>query len=145
MKFGLIFLMAMLPLLASAAENQEYVILLHGLCRTSRSMVPMERALSKAGYHVLNVDYPSRTASIEKLSEDAIGRAVADCSESRRDENSFCHALARRHFGPQLFVAACDSAAWPRGDARPAEPRQRSGGQTGFVVDFQKTQRPGGQ
>ncbi len=79
MKFALIIIMAMLPLLASAIENQEFVILLHGLCRTSRSMVPMERALSTNGYHVLNVDYPSRTAAIEKLSEDAIGRAVADC------------------------------------------------------------------
>ena len=82
MKFALIIVMATFPLLASAAENQEYVILLHGLCRTSRSMAPMERALSKAGYHVLNVDYPSRTASIDKLSEDAIGRAVADCQKA---------------------------------------------------------------
>ena len=81
MKFSLIFAMAMLPLFASAAENQEYVILLHGLCRTSRSMVPMERALSQAGYRVLNVDYPSRTASVEKLSEDAIGPAVKGCEK----------------------------------------------------------------
>jgi len=71
--------MAMLPLLVPAAENQEYVILLHGLCRTSRSMVPMERALSKSGYQVLNVDYRSRTAPVEKLSDDAIGQALTDC------------------------------------------------------------------
>src|ERR1035438_7551415 len=82
MKFSLIILMAILPLLSSAAENQEYVILLHGLCRTSRSMLPMERALSKTGYHVLNVGYPSRTASVEKLSDDAIGRAVTDCQQA---------------------------------------------------------------
>ena len=80
MKFCL-FLLAMLPVLSSATENQESVILLHGLCRTSRSMAPMERALSAAGYRVLNVDYPSRTASIEQLSEDAIGRVVADCQK----------------------------------------------------------------
>jgi triacylglycerol lipase len=79
MKFSLIILMAMLPLLSSAAENQEYVILLHGLCRTSRSMVPMKRALSESGYQVLNVDYPSRSGSIEKLSDEAIGGAVSDC------------------------------------------------------------------
>jgi pimeloyl-ACP methyl ester carboxylesterase len=81
LKTLIILVMAILPLLSSAVENQECVILLHGLCRTSRSMVPMERALLKTGYHVLNVDYPSRTASIEKLSEDAISRAVADCSK----------------------------------------------------------------
>jgi hypothetical protein len=78
----LIILMATIPLLVSAAESQEYVILLHGLCRTSRSMVPMERALTAAGYHVLNLDYPSRTAAIEKLSDDAIGRAVAGCQKA---------------------------------------------------------------
>src|ERR1039457_2113149 len=79
MKFFLIIAMAMLPLLSSAAENQEYVILLHGLCRSSRSMVPMKRALSESGYQVLNVDYPSRSGSIEKLSDEAIGGAVSDC------------------------------------------------------------------
>ena len=78
-KFRLILFLAMISQLTSATENQDYVILLHGLCRTSRSMAPMERALSVSGYHVLNVDYPSRTAAIEKLSEDAIGRAVTDC------------------------------------------------------------------
>ena len=81
MKFSLIILMAMLPLLSSAAENQEYVILLHGLCRSSRSMVPMKRALSESGYQVLNVDYPSRSGSIDKLSDEAIGGAVSDCQQ----------------------------------------------------------------
>ncbi len=44
-------------------------------------MVRMESALAKAGYHVVNVDYPSRTASIEQSSELAIGGAVADCQK----------------------------------------------------------------
>ena len=79
MKFCLIIAMALLPLIASATENQEYVILLHGLCRTGRSMIPMGQALSQAGYKVVNMEYPSRSASIEKLSDDAIGHAVADC------------------------------------------------------------------
>jgi pimeloyl-ACP methyl ester carboxylesterase len=81
MKCCLVILLALIPMLTSATENQECVILLHGLCRTSRSMLPMERALSASGYHVLNVDYPSRTASVKQLSEDAIGRAVADCQK----------------------------------------------------------------
>lgn len=70
-------------MLTTATENQECVILLHGMCRTSRSMVPMATALAAAGYRVLNVDYPSRTAAIETLSEDAIGRAVAEAMERR--------------------------------------------------------------
>jgi triacylglycerol lipase len=82
MKFSLIMAMAMLPLLSPATENQEFVILLHGLCRTDRSMAPMEKSLSAAGYQVVNVDYPSRSATIEKLSEDAIGRAVSECERN---------------------------------------------------------------
>jgi triacylglycerol lipase len=93
MKFFLI-IMALVPMLASASENQEYVILLHGLCRTSRSMIPMARTLSQAGYKIVNVDYPSRTASIDKLSEDAVGRAVADCRQAGATKIDFVtHSL----------------------------------------------------
>jgi triacylglycerol lipase len=72
-----------LILMATVASSpvfgaQEEVILLHGMCRTSRSMVKMECALIDLGYKVRNVDYPSRTASIQKLADDAIGNAVAD-------------------------------------------------------------------
>jgi len=72
----------MLPLPSSATENREYVILLHGLCRTGRSMIPMGQALAQAGFKVLNMDYPSRAASIEKLSDDVIRRAVVDCKRT---------------------------------------------------------------
>jgi pimeloyl-ACP methyl ester carboxylesterase len=41
-------------------------------------MAKMERALTEAGYQVQNVNYPSRSASIEHLADDAIGKAVAD-------------------------------------------------------------------
>ena len=71
--------MAMVAISSPAFSAQEEVILLHGHCRTSRSMVKMEKALAEAGYRVRNVDYPSRTASIQKLTEDAVGGAVADC------------------------------------------------------------------
>ena len=47
--------------------QNEAVILLHGLCRTSRSMKKMEIALVAEGYTVINIDYPSRTATIEEL------------------------------------------------------------------------------
>ena len=45
-------------------------------------MIPMGQALSQAGYKVVNMDYPSRSASIEKLSDDAIGQAVSDCQRN---------------------------------------------------------------
>ncbi len=71
--------MAMSAISAPAFSAPEEVILLHGLCRTSRSMAKMERALTEAGYEVQNVDYPSRTASVQQLADDAIGKAVGDC------------------------------------------------------------------
>lgn len=66
----------------TGTPTTENVILLHGLCRTSHSMVKIAGALTKAGYTVRNVDYPSRTAHIQKLADDAIGKAVADCQQS---------------------------------------------------------------
>lgn len=54
----------------------ELVVVLHGMCRTSRSMAKMARALERAGYTVLNLDYPSRTAPIEALADLAIGQAM---------------------------------------------------------------------
>lgn len=75
------------------AQNEE-VILLHGLCRTSRSMAKMERALTNAGFKTRNVNYPSRTAPIEKLADDAIGKAVADCEKDGATKIDFVtHSL----------------------------------------------------
>ena len=71
--------MATVAITSPAFSAPEEVILLHGLCRTSRSMAKMERALTEAGYKVKNVDYPSRSAPVPKLADDAIGKAVGDC------------------------------------------------------------------
>lgn len=57
----------------------EHVILLHGMCRTSRSMARLERALCDCGYTVHNVDYPSRSACVAELSQQVISRALAEC------------------------------------------------------------------
>jgi len=61
----------------STSLAAEHVILLHGMCRTSASMRVLERELRESGYSVANVDYPSRKASAERLSEEAIGDALA--------------------------------------------------------------------
>ena len=71
--------MATVAITSSAFSAPEEVILLHGLCRTTRSMTKMERALTEAGYKVRNVSYPSREASVQQLADDAIGKVVADC------------------------------------------------------------------
>jgi triacylglycerol lipase len=87
-------LMAILPQPILAATKPENVILLHGLCRSGRSMETMERALVQAGYKVWNLDYPSRTATIEKLAETVIGPAVANCENDGASKINFVtHSL----------------------------------------------------
>lgn len=51
------------------ATSHDTVVLLHGLCRTSKSMSKMETALKAEGYNVINIDYPSRTGTVEELTE----------------------------------------------------------------------------
>ena len=50
--------------------NPQCVFLLHGLCRTSRSMNKLAQSLVRSGYDVVNVNYPSRHFPIARLSED---------------------------------------------------------------------------
>ena len=47
----------------------ETVVLLHGMARSSKAMNKMAKVLRRDGYEVINVDYPSTTASIEKQTE----------------------------------------------------------------------------
>ena len=58
-------------------ENRECVILLHGLSRTHRSMIAIERMLIKNGYDVFNIGYPSRKYAIAPLSEEIYQRILA--------------------------------------------------------------------
>jgi len=97
---GSIFVLFAMILPLRATEG---VILLHGLCRTSASMSEMATALVEAGYYVENVDYSSRTASIEKLSDVAIDRALADpkmqsCSRIHFVTHSLGGILVRSYF-----------------------------------------------
>ncbi len=78
-RFHVLFLMLAVILGSPSLAQTEHVILLHGLCRTSRSMAPMAGALRAAGYVVHNLDYPSRTAPIEELADRVIAPAVAGC------------------------------------------------------------------
>lgn len=95
----------------SFVRSREDVILLHGLCRTSRSMTKMQRALTQAGYAVWNVNYPSRTAPVDELADDAIGKAVAVCRENGATKIDFVtHSMGgilvrsylARHTVPEL-------------------------------------------
>ena len=59
--------------------NAGNVILLHGLARSDRSMVSLQRVLEKKGYCVINSDYDSRAGDIQTLAVKAIEPALAAC------------------------------------------------------------------
>ena len=50
-------------------EPAEGVLLLHGIARRAASLRRMERAFQGAGFATLNLDYPARTAPLERLTE----------------------------------------------------------------------------
>ena len=57
------------------------VVLLHGLCRTARSMRLMAACLESAGFAVSNVDYASRSATVEELAESVVGGILAGVTD----------------------------------------------------------------
>jgi triacylglycerol lipase len=54
----------------------ECIVLVHGLGRTSLSMKRIQWMLQSAGYQVVNVSYPSRRFTVERLSEDYLAKAI---------------------------------------------------------------------
>ena len=69
-KFFLVLLFAGPALLrADSDSTEERFILLHGLSRTTKSIIKLETYLRKKNFLVLNLSYPSRKFKIEILSE----------------------------------------------------------------------------
>ncbi|HMB89334.1 MAG TPA: alpha/beta fold hydrolase [Rhodothermales bacterium] len=54
------------------SEEKEYVVLLHGLARSARSMEKLAARLGREGYGVVNIDYPSTRHSIADLTENML-------------------------------------------------------------------------
>jgi pimeloyl-ACP methyl ester carboxylesterase len=48
-------------------ETGDTVVLLHGLAAGRLNMWPVHRALTRAGYRTLNLSYPSRSQSLDRL------------------------------------------------------------------------------
>jgi triacylglycerol lipase len=65
------------------ATAKECVILLHGLGRTYRSMNKLARAAESADYTAVNLDYPSRTKTIEVLAGEVVPEGLKRCREAR--------------------------------------------------------------
>ncbi|HEX2188484.1 MAG TPA: alpha/beta fold hydrolase [Longimicrobiaceae bacterium] len=81
------------PTLTAAAEETapsgpagELVVLVHGLGRTRLSMLPLEWALEREGYRVLNWGYSSYSHTVPEL-----GRRLADELEARGERPERVH------------------------------------------------------
>ena len=70
-------------------QKYESVILLHGLARSSRSFTDMGEKLNTAGYHVINVDYPSRNQTVEMLVENYLVDVVEACQSTKPEKIHF--------------------------------------------------------
>ena len=55
------------------------MVLLHGLARTEKSLLKLERHLESDGFCVVNTGYPSREKTIQELSVDVIPAAIEQC------------------------------------------------------------------
>jgi pimeloyl-ACP methyl ester carboxylesterase len=85
------------------------VILLHGLGRTYRSMNKLARAAESAGYTAVNLDYPSRTKTIEVLAEEVMPEGLKRCRDARAAPiNLITHSMggivARYYLGKNLVA-----------------------------------------
>jgi pimeloyl-ACP methyl ester carboxylesterase len=63
----------------AANKDPECVVLLHGLARTKKSLLKLERYLKNDGFCVVNIGYPSREKTVQELSVDVIPTAIKQC------------------------------------------------------------------
>ncbi len=97
---------------ADRIENEnEHVILVHGMARSASSMNSMAKTLQKAGYTVTILDYPSRKKTIRQLADEHLAPAVQECRNQGATKIHFVtHSLGgilvrdllSRHQAPEL-------------------------------------------
>jgi pimeloyl-ACP methyl ester carboxylesterase len=73
--------------------DDEYVVLLHGMGRTHRSMTRMQKMLTDEGYAVVNLPYDSSSGTIEKIVKRLEREIPAKCIISSKRINFVTHSL----------------------------------------------------
>ena len=71
------------------SNQQDTVILLHGMWRNETAMRPVERFLNAQGYNVLNVAYPSTDYPIETLVENYLKPTVDNLQRTSNQKLHF--------------------------------------------------------
>ena len=80
--------------------KEETVVLLHGLTRSSKAMEKMAKSLRAEGYTVINQDYPSTSATVEKLTEQvfqALKPQITDAESVHFVTHSLGGIILRQH------------------------------------------------
>jgi pimeloyl-ACP methyl ester carboxylesterase len=70
--------------LSDSTPDKDYVVVLHGIARTYRSMRSLTKFLEANGFPVLNVDYPSTRIPLESLIEHINRQVVAFNQDHQR-------------------------------------------------------------
>ncbi|MEM7764041.1 MAG: alpha/beta fold hydrolase [Pseudomonadota bacterium] len=70
------------------ADDAEWVVFLHGLARSGKSMRKIAKRFRGEGYNTCIIDYPSTAAPIAALARDSVAPALSKCVPEQ----------ARRHF-----------------------------------------------
>lgn len=75
-------------------EKGECVALIHGMGRSYRSMNSMQDALTEAGYHTVNLNYPSTKKNIQALAKEHFPIAIDQCRQFTPEQIHFVtHSL----------------------------------------------------
>jgi len=69
--------------LMAGPARADCVLLLHGLARSSVSLMAVAQVLDHKGYRVVNVSYPSTEATVESLARQVLPDALAECGDER--------------------------------------------------------------
>lgn len=89
-----LFILLLSHLSLALGSQNECVILLHGMGRTSFSLGLIEKALEEQGYQVWNESYPSLTKSVDETAGPAIESGMAFCSGKQSEKVHFVtHSL----------------------------------------------------
>ncbi len=94
-------------------ETDDYVILLHGLGQSKRSMEKIGKSLSSLGYKVVNVGYPSTKYPIEFLADEILSDIIEPYSKHSQSKIHFvtqqsCDELRSGRVGASLAPSAAN-------------------------------------
>ena len=68
--------------MSAPVYSKDCVILMHGLARSSSSLLLMEWKLKREGFQTVNINYPSTDYTIEELAEATVPTALAKCKDA---------------------------------------------------------------